>query len=132
MVELFLHHPRNFEFRSMATVLELEDVPANFNFSALPIEMRFSNINTIVIIIYSNLIWISLVGNLTVLKAMVRVRRRSRVHLLLLNLCVADIIVTVVEMPLQVYSFFIPPVNVSHKEFNIFIRYSRRLHGNGR
>ena len=116
----------------MATVLELEDIPANFNLSALPIEMRFSNINTIVIIIYSNLIWISLVGNLTVLKAMVRVRRRSRVHLLLLNLCVADIIVTVVEMPLQVYSFFIPPVNVSHKEFNIFIRYSRRLHGNGR
>ena len=68
----------------------------------LPPEMKFTLVNTIVIAIYANLFWISLVGNLIVFSRLLRKKKKSRVHILLINLCSADIMVTVVEMPLKV------------------------------
>ena len=68
----------------------------------LPPEMQFTSVNVIVIVIYSNLFWISLLGNITVFSTLVRKRKKTRVHILLINLCTADIIVTVIEMPLKV------------------------------
>ncbi|OQV12490.1 putative Gonadotropin-releasing hormone II receptor [Hypsibius exemplaris] len=68
----------------------------------LPPEMKFTFVNTIVIAIYANLFWISLVGNLIVFSRLVRKKKKSRVHILLINLCTADIMVTLIEMPLKI------------------------------
>ncbi|XP_055331550.1 adipokinetic hormone/corazonin-related peptide receptor variant I-like [Paramacrobiotus metropolitanus] len=70
--------------------------------SPLPPEMQYTPVNTIVIIVYSNLLWISLLGNGIVFSTLVRRKKKSRVHILLINLCTADMITTLIEMPLKI------------------------------
>ncbi|XP_055349931.1 adipokinetic hormone/corazonin-related peptide receptor variant I-like [Paramacrobiotus metropolitanus] len=68
----------------------------------LPQEMQFTTVNVIVIAIYANLLWISLLGNIVVFVSLLRRKKKGRVHILLINLCVADTITTLVEMPLKI------------------------------
>lgn len=70
--------------------------------SVLPPDMRFTEVNVIVIAIYGNLFWVSLVGNLSVFFSLMRKKKKGRVHVLLINLCIADLMTTFVEMPLKV------------------------------
>ncbi|XP_055351241.1 adipokinetic hormone/corazonin-related peptide receptor variant I-like [Paramacrobiotus metropolitanus] len=87
-------------------VLIRDDVPkVNYNYTheepGDP-NMRFGVKNVMVIVTYANLIWISLLGNGVVFWKLYGRKNRSRVHFMLLHLCVADILVTVIEMPLQI------------------------------
>ena len=68
----------------------------------LPDEMKFGVRNVVVIVAYVNLMWISLLGNCIVLWKLFYRKNRSRVHFMLLHLCISDLLVTVIEMPLQV------------------------------
>jgi gonadotropin-releasing hormone receptor len=81
--------------------LDLFFPPANAT-PLLPDEMKFGTNNVVVIVTYVNLMWISLLGNYIVLWKLYYRKNRSRVHFMLLHLCIADILVTLIEMPLQV------------------------------
>lgn len=64
---------------------------------SLPIDMRFNDGHILLISCYSCLFFISLVGNLCVLRAILgggRKHRKSRVNLMLLHLAIADLIVS--------------------------------------
>ncbi|GAV05446.1 hypothetical protein RvY_15579 [Ramazzottius varieornatus] len=92
-------------FYDMQSVLwnNISSTPSSaYGRGQLPQEMQFTSVNVIVIVIYSNLVWISLLGNITVFSTLIRMKKKTRVHILLLNLCTADIMVTVVEMPLKI------------------------------
>nr|AVA26880.1 red pigment concentrating hormone receptor [Carcinus maenas] len=72
---------------------------------SLPIDMRFNDGHILLISCYSCLFFISLIGNLCVLRAILgggRKHRKSRVNLMLLHLAIADLIVTTVMMPVEV------------------------------
>lgn len=64
---------------------------------SLPIDMRFNDGHILLISCYSCLFFISLIGNLCVLRAILgggRKHRKSRVNLMLLHLAIADLIVS--------------------------------------
>ncbi|XP_069960386.1 adipokinetic hormone/corazonin-related peptide receptor variant I [Cherax quadricarinatus] len=72
---------------------------------SLPIDMRFNDGHILLISCYSSIFFISLVGNLCVLRAILgggRKQRKSRVNLMLLHLAIADLIVTMVMIPVEV------------------------------
>ncbi|KAI0232932.1 Gonadotropin-releasing hormone II receptor, partial [Lamellibrachia satsuma] len=71
--------------------------------SPLPREMTFTDDNLVSVVAYALLFVIAAFGNLSVFVAMFRSRRRrSRVNLFIMHLCVADLIVTFVVMPLEI------------------------------
>nr|WGZ76268.1 gonadotropin-releasing hormone receptor-like [Scylla serrata] len=72
---------------------------------SLPIDMRFNDGHILLITCYSCLFFISLIGNLCVLRAILgsgRKHRKSRVNFMLLHLAIADLIVTTVMLPVEV------------------------------
>nr|XP_045619618.1 adipokinetic hormone/corazonin-related peptide receptor variant I-like isoform X1 [Procambarus clarkii] len=72
---------------------------------SLPIDMRFNDGHILLISSYSGIFFVSLVGNLCVLWAILgggRKQRKSRVNLMLLHLAIADLIVTTVMIPVEV------------------------------
>ena len=71
---------------------------------SLPGEMTFDSDNLVSVIAYSVLFAISAVGNLTVFITLFRNRRRhqkSRVNLFIMHLCLADLIVTFIMLPME-------------------------------
>ncbi|XP_054016772.1 adipokinetic hormone/corazonin-related peptide receptor variant I isoform X2 [Hylaeus anthracinus] len=76
----------------------------NTNNVELPIDMRFNEGHVVSIIIYSVLMIISAVGNTTVLVLITRRKRasKSRIHVMLMHLAIADLLVTFLMMPLEI------------------------------
>lgn len=73
--------------------------------TSMPVDMTFNSSHVLLISCYTVIFVISLVGNLCVLKAILgggRKQRKSRVNLMLLHLALADLIVTVVMIPVEV------------------------------
>ena len=69
----------------------------------LPRELRFNEDNLMSVIAYSVLCFIAAVGNLTVFITLFRNRqRRSRVNLFIMHLSVADLVVALIMMPLEI------------------------------
>ncbi|XP_015126536.1 gonadotropin-releasing hormone II receptor isoform X2 [Diachasma alloeum] len=70
----------------------------------LPIDMRFNEGHVVSIITYSVLMVISIIGNSTVLSLILQRRRsnRSRINTMLMHLAVADLLVAVLMMPLEI------------------------------
>ncbi|CAG7837944.1 unnamed protein product [Allacma fusca] len=71
----------------------------------LPIYMQFNQGHMVAIVVYSILMFISAVGNITVLVTIIRFRmkaRLNRVNLFLLHLAIADLLVTFLLMPLEI------------------------------
>lgn len=68
-----------------------------------PRELTFNSDSLISVIIYSTLFVIAALGNVTVFTILFRNRRRkSRVNLFIMNLSLADMIVTFVMLPLEI------------------------------
>jgi len=85
--------------------LNISDVVENTTTvaTALPREMRFTDDSLVSVVAYAMLFIVAACGNLSVFIAMFRTRRRrSRVNLFIMHLCVADLIVTFVVMPLEI------------------------------
>lgn len=72
------------------------------DFGSLPAEMTFNEESLITIIGYSVLCLIATIGNVTVFWTLWRYRYRSRVTLFLMHLSVADLIVALIYMPLEI------------------------------
>ncbi|XP_006609474.1 gonadotropin-releasing hormone II receptor [Apis dorsata] len=77
----------------------------NSNYTELlPIDMRFNEGHIISIVFYSVLMIISAIGNTTVL-ILITCRKRvskSRIHIMLMHLAIADLLVTFLMMPLEI------------------------------
>ncbi|XP_076181424.1 adipokinetic hormone receptor isoform X2 [Ptiloglossa arizonensis] len=89
----------------MPTSTELSNSRANnSNIVELPIDMRFNEGHLVSIVIYSVLMIISAVGNATVLVLIMRCKRasKSRIHIMLMHLAIADLLVTFLMMPLEI------------------------------
>ncbi|XP_063982512.1 adipokinetic hormone/corazonin-related peptide receptor variant I isoform X2 [Diachasmimorpha longicaudata] len=82
---------------NLSTILNQTDME-------LPIDMRFNEGHMVSIITYSILMVISIIGNSTVLFLILQRRRsnRSRINTMLLHLAVADLMVAVLMMPLEI------------------------------
>lgn len=80
------------------------DMTGERNYSDLPSDMHFNSAHVISISAYSALFLVSSVANLTVLYILIRRYRKikSRVNLLLINLAIADLLVTFLMMPLEI------------------------------
>ncbi|KAK0083285.1 hypothetical protein PV326_006820 [Microctonus aethiopoides] len=70
----------------------------------LPIDMRFNEGHVVSIVVYSVLMVISIAGNATVLVLILQRKRsdRSRINTMLLHLAVADLLVTLLMMPMEI------------------------------
>lgn len=75
-----------------------------FNFSSNITETKIRQIHFDKIVIYSTLFIISSIGNIAVLIALLRMRNKknfqqtkSRIHLLFINLCVGDLMVSFIN-----------------------------------
>ncbi|OXA64610.1 gonadotropin-releasing hormone receptor isoform X2 [Folsomia candida] len=71
----------------------------------LPLDMQFNDGHLLSVIVYSILMFISAIGNLSVLNSMIKIRmkaRLNRVNLLLMHLAIADLFVTFLMMPLEI------------------------------
>lgn len=75
------------------------------NHTTLPEELQFNTGHLITVITYSILIIISSVGNITVLTVMCRRRRkaRTRINTMLMHLAIADLLVTFLLMPVDIF-----------------------------
>ncbi len=70
---------------------------------SLPREMTFTSDSLIAVIFYAILLVIGAAGNLTVFVTLFRARqRRSRVNRFIMHLCLADMIVVFIMMPLEI------------------------------
>ncbi|XP_043276767.1 gonadotropin-releasing hormone II receptor isoform X2 [Venturia canescens] len=69
-----------------------------------PIDMRFNEGHLVSIVTYSVLMVISIAGNTTVLVLICKKRRtnRSRINTMLIHLAIADLMVTLLTMPLEI------------------------------
>ncbi|XP_008556953.1 adipokinetic hormone/corazonin-related peptide receptor variant I [Microplitis demolitor] len=72
--------------------------------SELPIDMQFNEGHLLSIVTYSILMVISIAGNTTVLVLIIERRKtnQSRINTLLLHLAIADLLVTLLMMPLEI------------------------------
>ena len=71
--------------------------------TGIPREMLFNDDSIVSIVAYTILFVISAAGNLTVFITLFRHRhRKSRVNMFIMNLCIADLIVTFVMLPLEI------------------------------
>ncbi|XP_044019876.1 gonadotropin-releasing hormone II receptor isoform X1 [Aphidius gifuensis] len=70
----------------------------------LPIDMRFNEGHVVSIVTYSILMIISITGNTTVLYLILQRRRRnrSRINTMLMHLAVADLLVALLMMPMEI------------------------------
>ncbi|XP_061933561.1 adipokinetic hormone/corazonin-related peptide receptor variant I isoform X3 [Apis cerana] len=88
------------------TTAELDNSRVNnSNYTELlPIDMRFNEGHIVSILFYSVLMIISAIGNTTVL-ILITCRKRvskSRIHIMLMHLAIADLLVTFLMMPLEI------------------------------
>ena len=76
---------------------------SNSSSSALPREMLFNDDSLVSVVAYSILFVVAAAGNLTIFITLFRYRhRKSRVNMFIMNLCIADLIVTFVMLPLEI------------------------------
>ncbi|XP_037911610.1 gonadotropin-releasing hormone receptor isoform X1 [Hermetia illucens] len=70
----------------------------------LPIDMRFNDGHRLSITVYSVLMVISSIGNITVLVLLIKRRLRgpSRIDIMLMHLAIADLLVTFLMMPMEI------------------------------
>ena len=69
----------------------------------LPREMLFNDDSLVSVVAYSILFVVAAAGNLTIFITLFRYRhRKSRVNMFIMNLCIADLIVTFVMLPLEI------------------------------
>ncbi|XP_075216246.1 adipokinetic hormone/corazonin-related peptide receptor variant I-like isoform X2 [Lycorma delicatula] len=71
----------------------------------VPIEMRFNDGHLISIIVYSILLIVSAIGNITVLCIILKRRRKTRsthINTMLMHLAIADLLVTFLLMPFEI------------------------------
>lgn len=70
------------------------------DYDQLPIDMRFNEGHMLSIIAYSILMFISAIGNITVLTLIIQRRRKakSRINLMLMHLAIADLLVSYFEV----------------------------------
>ncbi|XP_065078136.1 adipokinetic hormone/corazonin-related peptide receptor variant I isoform X1 [Ochlerotatus camptorhynchus] len=76
----------------------------NVNSSSLPIDMQFNDGHRLQIAVYSVLMIISAIGNITVLALLIkrRLKSHSRIDMMLTHLAIADLLVTFLMMPLEI------------------------------
>ncbi|XP_062707703.1 adipokinetic hormone/corazonin-related peptide receptor variant I-like isoform X3 [Aedes albopictus] len=77
----------------------------NSNWSTpLPIDMQFNDGHRLQIAVYSVLMIISAIGNITVLALLIkrRLKSHSRIDMMLTHLAIADLLVTFLMMPLEI------------------------------
>ncbi|CAM1293688.1 Uncharacterised protein g810 [Pycnogonum litorale] len=74
------------------------------NSTDLPMEMKFNDSNLISIILYAVLLAISGISNTRVLCMLYerRKRRKSKINLMIMHLAIADLLVTLLNMPLEI------------------------------
>lgn len=74
------------------------------NVSALPIDMQFNDGHRLSIGVYSVLMVISAIGNITVLSLLLKRRSKThtRIDMMLTHLAIADLLVTFLMMPLEI------------------------------
>ncbi|XP_055387241.1 adipokinetic hormone/corazonin-related peptide receptor variant I [Condylostylus longicornis] len=77
---------------------------ANTTEFVLPIDMVFNDGHVLSITVYSILMTASALGNITLLYLLLRDRTRcaSRIDIMLINLCIADLLVTFLMMPTEI------------------------------
>ncbi|XP_062545034.1 adipokinetic hormone/corazonin-related peptide receptor variant I-like isoform X3 [Armigeres subalbatus] len=80
------------------------DANSNHSDSPLPIDMQFNDGHKLQIIVYSILMVISAIGNITVLALLIkrRLKSHSRIDMMLTHLAIADLLVTFLMMPLEI------------------------------
>ncbi|XP_014205230.1 gonadotropin-releasing hormone II receptor isoform X2 [Copidosoma floridanum] len=86
-----------------------EPIPVNSDSEDLPIDMRFNEGHVVSIVFYSILMVISAIGNTTVLTLLLRRnnnRPRTRINKMLIHLAIADLLVTFLMMPLDIFWAF--------------------------
>ncbi|XP_055339307.1 gonadotropin-releasing hormone II receptor-like [Paramacrobiotus metropolitanus] len=69
---------------------------------ALPEDMVYGLTNRVMIVVYSLLMLASLLVNLIFISILIRRRHRTRTHYLMINLCLSNFYLVLVEMPLQI------------------------------
>lgn len=76
----------------------------HINSSSLPIDMQFNDGHRLQIAVYSVLMIISAIGNITVLALLIkrRLKAHSRINMMLTHLAIADLLVTFLMMPLEI------------------------------
>ncbi|XP_021700049.1 gonadotropin-releasing hormone II receptor isoform X4 [Aedes aegypti] len=76
---------------------------SNWN-EPLPIDMQFNDGHKLQIVVYSVLMVISAIGNITVLALLIkrRLKSHSRIDMMLTHLAIADLLVTFLMMPLEI------------------------------
>ncbi|XP_058454972.1 adipokinetic hormone/corazonin-related peptide receptor variant I-like isoform X3 [Malaya genurostris] len=74
------------------------------NNSHLPIDMQFNAGHQLQIVLYSVLMIVSAIGNITVLTLLIkrRLKTHSRIDMMLTHLAIADLLVTFLMMPLEI------------------------------
>lgn len=77
-------------------VPQFELFPQWDNISGMPLEMRFNDGHLISIIVYSILMVLSAIGNITVLSIILKRRRTSssRINTMVMHLAIADLLVS--------------------------------------
>ncbi|XP_055599579.1 adipokinetic hormone/corazonin-related peptide receptor variant I-like [Uranotaenia lowii] len=72
--------------------------------SELPMDMQFNSGHLLQIVVYSVLMVISAIGNITVLTLLIkrRMKSHSRIDMMLMHLAIADLMVTFLMMPLEI------------------------------
>ncbi|OWA52698.1 hypothetical protein BV898_17144 [Hypsibius exemplaris] len=68
----------------------------------LPDDIKYGLTNTVVIVMYSFLLLASLLVNTLFLGILIRRRHRTRTHYLMINLCLSNLYLVLLEMPLQI------------------------------
>lgn len=84
--------------------IDWEYANASGNVSALPIDMQFNDGHRLQIGVYSILMVVSAIGNITVLTLLIKRRLKShtRLDMMLTHLAIADLLVTFLMMPLEI------------------------------
>jgi len=75
----------------------------NKSMPTIPADMMFSDEHLLSVVVYSILFVIAAGGNLTVFVTLFRCRkRRTRISLFIMHLCIADLLITFIIIPLEV------------------------------
>lgn len=69
---------------------------------ALPEDLVYGFTNTVIIVVYSFLMCTSLLINFLFVIILIRRRHRTRTHYLMINLCLSNFYLVLMEMPLQI------------------------------
>ena len=92
----------NTSSQNTTQVFNWTPLTASTNTTTIPREMVFSDDNYVSVVAYSLLFTVAAMGNLTLFITLCRTQRQSRVNIFILHLCIADMIVTFIMMPMEI------------------------------